>query len=102
MTARESHPEQDPAEGSRSTIEKQLRKEQGGEAKNREAKPTSDKSGSKASCLRKRRRKAQAWTERLVSRFHVVIPPRSVARMVVIRADRRQPLLSSFQPSPVP
>lgn len=48
MTARESHPEQDPAEGSRSTIEKQLRKEQGGEAQNREAKPTSDKSGSKA------------------------------------------------------
>lgn len=47
MTARESHPEQDPAEGSRSTIEKQLRKEQG-EAQNREAKPTSDKSGSKA------------------------------------------------------
>ncbi|MER9078234.1 hypothetical protein [Mesorhizobium sp. M0895] len=52
MAGTDTHPEQDPAEGSRSTVEKQLRKGQ-----NRKAEPASDKSGSKTKTPSEARKK---------------------------------------------
>ncbi|MER8522826.1 MULTISPECIES: hypothetical protein [unclassified Mesorhizobium] len=60
MTGTDTHPEQDPAEGSRSIVEKQLRKEQGGEGQNRKAEPASDKSGSKTKTPSEARKKGSS------------------------------------------